>query len=151
MEISEKAMGGGWSNGYIMFAYVNEAELYYAGARIGRNNWSIEKSALAGGEQNFGEVADPRIVAGGVVIPRYQVVIEGNDVVIYADRDGEWEEQNRHTFGAGMPIGRVGLVTENATTQFDDFVMSGPEVKGLVAVEPADKLAATWGKLKARL
>jgi hypothetical protein len=148
MEVSEKDLGGGWQNGYIIFAYVNEAELYYAGARIGRSNWSIEKSSLGGGEQNFGEVADPRIKAGGVIIPRYRVVIEGDDVVIYADRDGKWEEQNRYTFPAEMPIGRVGLCNENTTTQFDNFVVSGPEVEGSIAVAPAGKLATAWAKLK---
>ena len=134
--------GGGWSNCYTIFAYVDDDEVYYAGARIGRGNWTIEKSALAGGEQNFGEVADGRVKAGGVIIP-YTVSIEGKDVVIYDEKD---KEVNRHSFGK-MPIGRIGLAHENTITQYDDFEVEGPKVKGL-SVQPLGKLAVTWAGLK---
>ena len=134
--------GGGWSNCYTIFAYVDDDEVYYAGARIGRGNWTIEKSALAGGEQNFGEVADGRVKAGGVIIP-YTVSIEGKDVVIYDEKD---KEVNRHSFGK-MPIGRIGLAHENTITQHDDFEVEGPKVKGL-SVQPLGKLAVTWAGLK---
>jgi hypothetical protein len=153
LEVTERDMGGGWSNGYIIFAYVDENNLYYAGARIGRSNWSTEKSALAGGEQNFLQVADPRIKPNQVIIPRYQVSIEGDDVVIYAEDDkGKWEEKSRVTMPGGMPIGRVGLAAENAITDFDDFVMSGPQVTdgGKLAVKPSHKLATVWASLKTR-
>jgi len=143
MSVKCRAMGGGWSNCYIIFAYVNEAEVYYAGARIGRSNWTIEKSALAGGEQNFGEVRDVRISARGTP---YTVAIEGNDVVIYDEND---KEVNRHTFGE-MPIGRIGLAHENAITQYDDFEVESPAVKSL-SVEPTGKLATTWAQIKKRL
>ena len=119
--------------------------MYYAGARIGRGNWTIEKSALAGGEQNFGEVADGRVKAGGVIIP-YTVSIEGKDVVIYDEKD---KEVNRHSFGK-MPIGRIGLAHENTITQYDDFEVEGPKVKGL-SVQPLGKLAVTWARIKKRL
>jgi len=148
MEVTEKDMGGGWQNGYIIFAYVSDTEIYYAGARIGRGKWSIEKSALAGGEQNFGDIPDGRIKAGGVVIPRYKVAIEGKDVVIYTDGN---KEQVRASFPK-MPVGRVGLANENTTTRFDDFVASGPKVKsgGKFALEPAGNLVTCWGNIKAR-
>jgi|TARA_B100000809_G_scaffold233715_1_gene250632 hypothetical protein len=136
--------GGGWSNCYTIFAYVDDDEVYYAGARIGRGNWTIEKSALAGGEQNFGEVADGR-VNGGVIIP-YTVSIEGKDVVIYDEKD---KEVNRHSFGK-MPIGRIGLAHENTITQYNDFEVEGPKVKGL-SVQPLGKLAVTWARIKKRL
>lgn len=151
MEVTMRDQGGGWSNGYIIFAYVDDAAVYYAGARIGRSNWSTEKSALAGGEQNFLEVADPRIAAGGVILPRCRVVIEGDDVVIYAEEEpdnGKWEEMSRVPMPAGMPIGPIGLAAENTVNDFDDFVVSGPEVEGKVAVKPAGKLATTWARIK---
>jgi len=144
IQVTEQHIAGGWSNGYIIFAYVSETEVYYAGARIGRGNWTIEKSALAGGEQNFGEVGDARI-AGGAPLPRYTVVIEQDDVVIYDDED---DEVNRHTFAA-MPVGRIGLANENAETKYDDFAADGPAVAGL-AVSPKDRLATTWAELKER-
>ena len=137
--------GGGWSNCYTIFAYVDDDEVYYAGAKIGRGNWTIEKSALAGGEQNFGEVADGRVKAGGVIIP-YTVSIEGKDVVIYDEKD---KEVNRHSFGK-MPIGRIGLAHENTITQYNDFEVEGPKVKGL-SVQPLGKLAVTWARIKKRL
>ena len=130
---------------YTIFAYVADDEVYYAGARIGRGNWTIEKSALAGGEQNFGEVADGRVKAGGVIIP-YTVSIEGKDVVIYDEKD---KEVNRHSFSK-MPIGRIGLAHENTITQYNDFEVEGPKVKGL-SVQPLGKLAVTWARIKKRL
>ena len=145
MRVTCRDIGGGWSNCYTIFAFVNDAEVYYAGARIGRSNWTIEKSALAGGEQNFGEVADGRISAGGTLIP-YTVAIEGDDVVIYDEKD---KEVNRHSFGK-MPVGRIGLAHENTITQYDDFEVEGPDVKGL-SVKPAGKLATTWAKIKRQL
>ena len=136
----------GWGRWcYTIFAYVADDEVYYAGARIGRGNWTIEKSALAGGEQNFGQVADGRIQAGGVIIP-YTVSIEGKDVVIYDEKD---KEVNRHSFGK-MPIGRIGLAHENTITQYDDFEAEGPKVKGL-SVQPVRKLAVTWARIKKQL
>ncbi len=144
LQVTEQHVAGGWQNGYIIFAYVSETEVYYAGARIGRGNWTIEKSALAGGEQNFGEVGDARVNGAGP-LPRYTVAIEQDDVVIYDDED---EEVNRHSF-AEMPVGRVGLANENAETKYDGFVAEGPGVAGL-AVSSDDRLATTWGDLKAR-
>jgi hypothetical protein len=156
MEVTERDMGGSWSNGYIIFAYVDDATIYYAGARIGRSNWSTEKSALAGGEQNFLQVADPRIQANQTIIPRYRVAIEGDDVVIYAEEEpesGKWEEKSRVTMPGGMPVGGIGLANEQAITDFDDFVVSGPEVKdgGKLAVKPAGKLATAWGRIKQQM
>ena len=145
MRVKCRDLGGGWSNCYTIFAFVSDTEVYYAGARIGRGNWTIEKSALAGGEQNFGEVADGRISAGGTIIP-YTVSIEGDDVVIYDEKD---KEVNRHTF-AEMPVGRIGLAHENTITQYDDFEVEGPDVTGL-SVEPTGKLATTWARIKKQL
>ncbi len=144
IQVTVQHVGGAWQNGYIIFAYVDETEVYYAGARIGRGNWTIEKSALAGGEQNFGEVGDAR-VNGAAPLPPYTVVIEGDDVVIYDDED---DEMNRHSF-AKMPVGRIGLANENAETKYDDFAAEGPGVAGL-AVSHEDRLATAWAELKAR-
>ena len=145
MKVKCRDKGGGWSNCYTIFAYVDDDEVYYAGARIGRGNWTIEKSALAGGEQNFGEIADGRVKAGGVII-LYTVSIEGKDVVIYGEKG---KEVNRHSFGK-MPIARIGLAHENTNTQYDDFEAEGPKVKGL-SVQPLGKLTATWARIKKQL
>jgi hypothetical protein len=79
-------------------------------------------------------------------MPRYAVVIEGDDVVIYDDND---EEMNRHSFPK-MPVGPIGLANEATNTHFDDFMVSGPQVLdgGKLAVKPVGKLATTWGKVK---
>lgn len=146
IEVTEKDLGGEWANGYVIFAYVSDAEIYYAGTRTGRATWSIEQSALAGGENNFGEVNDAR-VGRDMTMPRFSVVIEGDDVVIYDDKN---DEMNRHSF-ASMPVGPVGLANEATNTHFDDFVVSGPEVSGNLAVAPAGKLTTTWAKIKRHL
>ena len=143
IQVTEQHIAGGWSNGYIIFAYVSDTEVYYAGARIGRGNWTIEKSALAGREQKFGQVAEARVNGGGP-LPRYTVAIEGDEVVIYDDED---DEVNRHAFGS-MPGGRIGLANENAETKYDEFLAEGPGVAGL-AVSPVGRLATRWAEIKA--
>ena len=66
--------------------------------------------------------------------------------ISYDEKD---KEVNRHSFGK-MPVGRIGLGHENTITQYDDFEVEGPDVKGL-SVKPAGKLATTWAKIKRQL
>lgn len=50
-----------------------------------------------------------------------------------------------------LPSGRVGLLTQNSMTEFDDFSITGPEIPDGgpgFPVEPKDRLATTWSKIK---
>ena len=150
MEITQEDLGideGIWVDGFIIFAYLDETEIYYAGARVGQPNWSVEKNDKdTGAQQYLKQINDGKFEKNVGIVPRYEVAIEGDDVVIYTDGD---DESLRHSFGK-MPVGRVGLFVQNARTRFDDFVISGPAVKAL-AVESVGKLATTWARIKGQL
>ena len=52
-----------------------------------------------------------------------------------------------------MPIilqGQAGVWAWETAASFDDVTVSGDAVEGLTPVEPQDKLATTWGRLKQR-
>jgi hypothetical protein len=74
--------------------------------------------------------------------------LRGDELFFYIDgeRIGQLKDQR-------SPRGAVGLLVEDALlVLFDDFQATGPNIPngghGTVAVEPAGKLAITWGKLK---
>ena len=77
-----------------------------------------------------------------------KVVAEGTDFEIYVDDEliAEWSDDKLET-------GKVGLRTYSSVSNFDDIIITGsgiPSSKGEpgAAVEPASKLATTWGMMK---
>lgn len=153
-----------WENQFIVFAYApdtDEEHVYQAGQRVGDREWSIERMDIAIPERARME-EEFRVLASGaqgsdVVVPNreynFKLKIDGETIIIYSNH----REQMRFTFGKDrpkiailsqieeMPVGRIGLSNENAHTRFKSFRISGPNVQ---PVEPADKLAWTWGRIK---
>ena len=52
--------------------------------------------------------------------------------------------------GAGYAAGQAGVWAWETAASFDDVTVSGDAIAGLTPVEPQDKLATTWGRLKQR-
>jgi len=78
-----------------------------------------------------GEWNDIKVVATGLDFVMY---LNGKKQKEYTDKSG------KHDFGG------IGLATYNADAFFDNVKVEGKGIPG--AVEPADKLATTWGRLK---
>lgn len=77
-----------------------------------------------------------------------KVVAAGSDFELYIDDEliAEWSDDK-------LEIGKVGLRTYSSVSHFDDIIIAGPGIpssKGEpgAAVEPASKLATTWGQMK---
>lgn len=73
-----------------------------------------------------------------------KVVVEGNDVVIYADD----KEGTRYTFPDGVPKGRVGLIGISNNCNYNWVRITGPFI--FMTVDRAGKLSTTWGSIKAQ-
>jgi len=83
-----------------------------------------------------------------------KVIAKGDHFEFYIDGKpaGEFKDKS-------IPSGKVGFFVRNAHAHFDDFIVSGDDVKDggnwdpakhpeEKAVEPKSKLAKTWGKIK---
>lgn len=140
---------GAWQNIFIIFGF-DEANpvSYLAGPFVGgAQEWRIEtfNSVTRGGRSK-------QVGLGDVLSPEkwyhLRVVFEDDSVVLYGAEEGEkLEERVSYNFPQGKPSGRVGLGGSNCENKFDDFIVSGPDIKPL-SVEPEDKLSITWGKIK---
>ena len=131
------------------------------------DNWELKEA------QKVGEVPQPGTPPegeGAFVFPWINQVKEGKAKVFRPKRD-HWYTLEAIA-GPGyaefylddelvgkfnhreLESGSVGLVVSNALVQFDDFVVTGPDIPdggpgGIsIAVQPKSKLATTWGTLK---
>ena len=85
---------------------------------------------------------------GGVVIKNgewidMKVEVDGNDFTLHIN--GEKQSDNSD---ASYAEGQVGLWAWNTAASFDDFTIEGDNIKDTLAVDPSQKLATTWGRLK---
>ena len=71
-----------------------------------------------------------------------KVEASGSDFKVYIDGEliTEWSDDKLET-------GKVGFRTYNSVSHFDDLIITGLGIPGS-AVEPALKLATTWGSIK---
>jgi len=83
-----------------------------------------------------------------------KVIAEGDHCEFYIDEKLASEFKDN-----SIPSGKVGFYVRNVHAHFDDFIVSGDDVKdggnwdpakhqGEKAVEPKNKLATAWGKIK---
>ena len=86
--------------------------------------------------------------AGGIKIKNgewidMKVVVDGEEFELYVNGklQGEHEDDTYKT-------GQVGVWAWETEASFDDFTVSGDNIKDTLAVEPNNKLATTWGRLK---
>ncbi|MXZ01769.1 DUF1080 domain-containing protein, partial [Candidatus Poribacteria bacterium] len=72
-----------------------------------------------------------------------KVVVEGSDFQIYLND----KLQGEHTDDA-YKTGQVGVWAWETEASFDDFTVYGDNIEDTLAVEPNNKLATTWARLK---
>ena len=75
-----------------------------------------------------------------------RVVVEGNVMRLWIN--GESQGELSDTTNAGYAAGKAGVWGWQTGASFDDFTVSGDAVESLTPVEPQDKLATTWGRIK---
>ena len=71
-----------------------------------------------------------------------KVEVEGNSIKCYVDGELEIDLEDD-----AFPAGAIGVGTFNAEGHFDDITVNGPDIP--LTVSPKEKLARTWGFIKA--
>jgi hypothetical protein len=160
-------------NQFIIFAYSPEVDkdyVFQAGQRAegAPGRWSIERMHIHPDNANrfraaefFGFKKDGDV--RGKREFRFKLEIQGDTIITYHND----KELNQFTFGEDrpnfepggaaqlarllalirkMPVGRIGLSNLNAHTRFQNFKISGPDIR---SVESMSKLATSWGRIKA--
>ncbi len=72
-----------------------------------------------------------------------KVVVEGNAFQIYLNGKLQGEHED-----AAYKTGQVGVWAWETEASFDDFTVYGDNIEHTLAVEPNNKLATTWARLK---
>lgn len=121
--------GTSWNSGNFLYWLIGVGGNY-------SKLWDAPASAAVedtpGDTLEAGEWNDVKVVAAGNEFTMY---LNGKEQKKYTDESGE------HDFGG------IGLATYNAEAFFDNVKVEGPGILGM-AVEPINKLTATWGQLK---
>jgi len=146
MEIEVRAMDTGkgvFNNSLIVFSYVNESEIYFAGSAILRGVWLIVSTDHGGrvAMTRWQELAQFEEVLQSNVW--YSMKVEIDKATVRLIVDGKLEVE--YTFHPELPKGRIGLGVSGADSLFDDFQVRGVDA---FMISPKKLLATTWAKLK---
>ncbi len=106
-----------FQNFFIVFSYDEVDDLiYWAGARVGGDSWSIEKMD-ASCDGRSGTLASSSEVIDANTWYHLKITIQGSTVTVYADG----LEKVRYTFPNGIPKGRIGIGGQRNHAHFDNF------------------------------
>jgi len=75
-----------------------------------------------------------------------KVVVEGNLFKLFIN--GEAQSEQKDGVGAPYKTGKIGVWAWQTKASFDDVKVTGKNIKDTLAVEPRNKLAIIWGRLK---
>ena len=109
-QVKTNASDSGWYNGGIIFDYQDENNYKFVMARIGAQKWSIEQ-IIDGVHSNV--VAIPATIPKNVYVP-IQLRVDGTVANFYS----EGELKVSHDFGEPLNDGRIGVLNNNADTDF---------------------------------
>lgn len=144
MEIEVRAMntGGVYQNFLIVFSYVNESEVYFAGSLIGAGFWGIVCSSHGGTAARWQQLA----MLGENLQSNvwYLMKVEINKATVSLIVDDKLKVE--YTFDPELPKGRIGLGVTGSDSLFDEVRVRG--VKNAFPVIPKKSLVTTWAKLK---
>ncbi len=73
----------------------------------------------------------------------FKVVVEGDQFQLWINDELQSEDKDN-----SYKTGKIGIWAWQTKASFDDITVTGDNVKHTLAVEPRNKLAITWGKLK---
>ena len=115
LETSVLTDTGNWANGGIIFDYIDEDNFKVVVARVGLQKWSIERMSSG----SLSDVAQTPVIpsmARGVT-QNMELRVVGSVASIYS----EGVFQVSHDFGEALNDGKIGVMVDNART---DFVLS---------------------------
>ena len=126
-------------NALIVFAYVDESEIYQAGSHLLNQRWAITRTAHAGRSNR-----DLAFKSEAVGSKRwYHMRVEIDRTTIRLRVDGTLKV--KYTFDPELPKGRIGLGVDGGDTLFDEVSVRRVDA---FPVDSKGLLATTWAQLK---
>ena len=133
----------GYRNMLIVFAYVNEDEVYFAGGFIRVREWCVCRSGRNGwNNPGWVDFACPKENILSKQWYSMELKIEKATVILSVDGDLKVQ----YTFKK-LPKGKLGLSVHGGDSLFDDLEITGI---GDMPVHPKSALATTWAEMKGR-
>ena len=143
---------GNWQNFAVVYAYEDEDLVWSAGAGVGNGQWRMFQFTPI---QSKGGAWGVDIVPGvPVKTPldteewyNIRIEIKGKEITLFGSSKPESKDLNEENFYEmdKEPKGRIGLGAAGASPMFNEIAVTGNNIR---AVEPTDKKAVTWGKIK---
>ncbi len=135
---------GNWAG--IAFRAKSEMEYYVFYLNVPNNKTELWRHKTGGwtARDNVGELNAVNVTIENGKWFDMKVVVEGNLMALWIDG----EKQGEITDGV-YTAGQAGAWGWQTGASFDDFKVSGDDIEGDgTPVEPLDKLATTWGRIK---
>ncbi len=147
---------GNWSNFAVIYGYEDDDLVWSAGAGVGNDQWRIfQFTPIASKGGAWGVDAVPGIPVKKPLDPNewynIRIEIKGTEITLFGSSTPEGKDlKETNVFKMKKPPkGRIGLGAAGASPTFNWIKVTGKNVNDLFLVEPKDKLATAWGKLKA--
>ena len=125
-----------------------EYYVYYLNVPNNKTELWRHKQSAWDSRDKIGELAGKNITVANDEWFDMRIVVEGTSMKLWIN--GEEQGELKDETGADYPAGQAGVWAWETAASFDDVTVSGDAVEGLTPVEPQDKLATTWGRLKQR-
>ncbi|RKU07640.1 hypothetical protein C6503_24445 [Candidatus Poribacteria bacterium] len=139
---------GNWAG--VVYRAQSEKEYYVYYLNVPNNKtelWRHKESAWDSRDK-IGELQGANIkIANGEWFDM-RIVVAGNSMKLWIN--GEDQGELKDETDAGYPAGQIGVWAWETAASFDDVKVAGDAIVNLTPVEPLDKLATTWGRLKQR-
>ncbi len=137
---------GNWAG--VVFRAQSEMEYYVYYLNVPNNKTELWRHKTGGWDarDNIGELAGVNVTIANGEWFDMRIVVEGNVMKLWIN--GESQGELADTTDAGYAAGKAGVWGWQTGASFDDFKVSGDAIESLTPVEPQDKLATTWGRIK---
>ena len=139
---------GNWAG--VVFRAQSEMEYYVYYLNVPNNKTELwrHKTGAWDARDKIGELPGANITVANDEWFDMRVVVEGTSMKLWIN--GEEQGELKDETGAGYAAGQAGVWAWETAASFDDVIVSGDAIAGVTPVEPQDKLATTWGRLKQR-
>ena len=140
---------GNWAG--VVFRAQSEMEYYVYYLNVPNNKTELwrHKTGAWDARDKIGELAGSNITIANGEWFDMRVTVDGTSMQLWIN--GEDQGELADTTGAGYAAGQAGVWAWETAASFDDVKVSGDAIESLTPVEPQDKLATTWGRIKQQL
>ena len=137
---------GNWAG--VVFRAQSEMEYYVYYLNVPNNKTELwrHKTGAWDARDKIGELPGSNVTIANGEWFDMRVTVDGTSMQLWIN--GEDQGELADETGAGYAAGQAGVWAWETAASFDDVKVSGDAIEGLTPVEPQDKLATTWGRIK---